>query len=236
MCLCIARELGALAVTAQRDTAALSEGLEDGAEIESNLNSKTSDRIDLSTVVDGVGVDRDVDIDSVAPSGIDLNDRSTSVHDESTVAVVRTLARPDKVPAELNIVHTEDVGEIPAERTPAVILETLKITPLNTLRDCTSPISVVVDNRLAILDNFPNGLADGNDGGNIDVLRNTTTLGQGAASNLLRITSGNSKADASETERLLILGCSKAGQSHNGKDDVLHLVIWFGGRKLLQIP
>jgi len=207
------------AVTTEGDTAALSEGLKDRLDVKSNLNGKTSDRIDLGTVVDGIGVDSASDIDGITPSSINLSDSSTSVHDESTMTTIRALARPGKVPVELDVSHAENVIEIPLEGTPLVILETFELTPGDTLRDSTSPVSLVINNRLTILDDFPNSLADGNDGGNIDV------LSRGIDSITLvfnRLTLRDGKSDIGDEELVVVGSCSKAGKSENSEYDVLH--------------
>jgi len=215
------RDLGTTAVTTKSNTAALSEGLKDSLDVKSNLNSETSDGIDLGTVVDGVGVNSASDIDGVTPSGIDLSNSSTSVHDEATMTVVRALARPGKVPVELDVSHAKNVVEIPSEGTPLVILETLELTPRNILWYSTSPVSLVINNRLTVLDDLPNSLADGNDGGDIDVLgrsRNNIT-------NIFnRLTLRDGELDISNEELVILGGCSKASHGHKGKYDVLHCI------------
>jgi len=212
------------AVATQRDTAALSEGLDDRLDIKSNLNGKTGDGVDLGTVVDGVGVNSAGDIDGVTPSGIDLSDSSTSVHDESTVAVVGALARPGEVPVELNVSHAKNVVEIPLEGTPLVILEALELTPGDALGDSTSPVSLVINNRLTVLDDLPNGLADGDDGGDIDVLGGDRSDLTGV---FLRLGLRDGEPDILQ-KKLVVVGSSKASQSQNSKYDVLHCVSSIG--------
>jgi len=207
------------AVATQRDTAALSEGLDDRLDIKSNLNGKTGDGVDLGTVVDGVGVNSAGDIDGVTPSGVDLSDSSTSVHDEATMTVVRALARPGEVPVELDVSHAKNVVEIPSEGTPLVILEALEFTPFNTLWHSTSPVSLVINNGLTVLDDLPNSLADGNDGGDIDVLGRSRSN----VTNVFdRVSLRDGELDISNEELVILGGCSKASQGHNSKYDVLH--------------
>jgi len=217
--LCIAGDLGSLTVTAQRDAATLGEGLEDRAEIESNLNTETSDGIKLGTVVDGGGVDSDLHVDSVTPSGVDLNDGSTSVHDEGTMAIVGTLAGPDEIPPELDVVHAIEVVEIPAEGTPAVVLEALKLVPFYTLGHCTSPVSLVVNNRLAVLDDFPHGLADGDDGRNVDVVLRIRLLKlDRRAGELHRSSSGGGQTHASKNKVFVLQSKSNVSKSQKIND------------------
>jgi len=209
---------GAAAVTTKSDTATLGEGLKDSLDVESNLDGETSDGVDLGTVVDGVGIDCAGDIDGVAPSGVDLSDSSTGVHDESTVAVVGALARPGEVPVELNVSHANNIVEVPLEGTPLIVLEALELTPGDALRDSTGPVSLVVDDRLAVLDDLPNGLADGDDGGNVDVLWRRSS---DVASVLDGLGGGNSEPGVLDEEvSVLRGGSSKACQGHDSKDEL----------------
>jgi len=166
----VASNLLARAVTTDIDTATSSLGLEDSLDVESDLDVETSDRIDLSTVVGGSLVDIGLDIDSEAPSSIDLLDSSTDIDKELTVSLIAALAGPSKVPEELNSGHAINVGESPAERSPLGILEALKIHPVNILGDCTSPVALVVDDGLTSLDDIPDSLADGNDLVNVNLV------------------------------------------------------------------
>jgi len=226
--LCVARELGGLAITTKSNAAALGERLDNRAEIKGHLNSETSDGIDLGTVVDGIGVDSAGDVDGVAPSGIDLNDGGAGVHDERTVAVVRALAGPDEVPGELDVVHAVKVVEIPAERTPAVVVEALHVARLSALGDCASPVSLVVNNRLAVLDNIPGSLAHSDDGGNVDVSGKRTRArvrGGGAAGVLYRLARGDSELNVSKKKAFVAIRDSKASNSQKSKEDEFHFFL-----------
>jgi len=164
------------AVTMDGNTATLSEGLKNSLDFHGNLNSKTGDGVDLSAVVGGIGINSAVHIDSVTPSSINFFDASANINEERTMTIVRTLARISKVELEVNIGHTESVLESPAERTIGHILEVFKIHPVNTLRDSTSPIVLVVNNRLTLLDYFPNLLADSDEIINVDFIMNNGSI------------------------------------------------------------
>jgi len=164
-----ASNLLARAVTTDVDAAADGLGLEDSLDVERDLDVEAGDGIDLSAVVGGGLVDADLGIDGVAPSSIDLLDGGASVHDELAVAVVAALAGPGELPLEIDGGEAVEVLEGPAEGSPLLVLEALEIHPGDTLRDSTSPVGLVVHNRGVCLDKLPHSLADGNDGGNVDV-------------------------------------------------------------------
>jgi len=152
------------------DAAALGEGLKDGLNVHGNLDCKTSDGVDLSTVVSRLLVDGGLHIDGVAPGGVDLLDGSADVQKEGAVAVVGALAGIGEVPAEVDVGGAEGVLELPAEGTVGHVLEALKIHPVDALGDGTGPVILVVDDRLALLDDLPNLLADLDQLVDVDVL------------------------------------------------------------------
>ena len=169
-CLVAASKNLASAVTTDGDTAALGEGLDDRLDLESDLDGKAGDGVDLGAVVDGVLVDDGVDVDGEAPGGVDLLDGSADVHEEAAVAVVRALAREREVELELDGGHAEGVLERPAEGTPGHVTEALEVHPLDVLRDDARPVVLVVDDGLAGLDDLPDLLADRDELVDVDVL------------------------------------------------------------------
>jgi len=149
-----------LAVTVDGDTAAFGEGLKDSLDLHGNLDGETGDGIDLGTVVGGLSVNNSIHVNSVAPSDIDLLDASADVKEESAMAVVGALASIREVPLEVDVGDAESVLELPAEGTERHVLEALEIIPLHILGDSTCPVVLVVNNRLTLLDDFPNLLAN----------------------------------------------------------------------------
>jgi len=182
------------------NTAALSVGLEDGLDIHGNLNRKTGDGVDLSTVVGNVGINGGIHVDGVAPSSIDLLDGSTDVKKERTVTIVRALAGIREVPLEVDVGHTESVLENPSERTEGHILEALKIHPINTLRNSTSPIILVINDRLTLLHDLPDLLANGDD--LVDVNAAVVLIGTGSVRLLNSATSGASQLNSGGTKNI----------------------------------
>jgi len=148
------------AVTVDGDAAALGEGLNDSLDLHGDLDGKTSDGIDLGTVVGGLRVNNSIHVNSVAPSDVDLLDASADVKEESAMTVVRALASIREVPLEVDVGDTESVLEFPAEGTERPVLEALKLIPLHILGDSTCPVILVVNNGLTLLDDFPNLLAN----------------------------------------------------------------------------
>jgi len=203
------------AITMDGDTATLSEGLKNSLNIHSNFNSKTGDRIDLGTVVGWVGIDGSLHIDGVTPSSIDLLDGSTDVKKESTMTIVRTLARVSKVPGELDISNTESVLENPSEGTIGHILETFKVHPVDTLGDSTSPIVLVIHNRLASLDDIPDLLA------NLNELVNVNIFGKRLLGRKSNIALDSSVKRSGDCVRSLDRTDGGSGQSDGGGEEVI---------------
>jgi len=145
-------------------------GLEDSLDLDGDVDVETGDGIDLGAVVGGSLIDLGLDIDSEAPRSIDLLNSSADIDKELAVALVAALASPGELPLELSSSGAIEVLEGPAEGTPVGILEALKISPVNTLGDSASPVSLVVHNRSIGLDDFPDGLADGDDLVDVDIV------------------------------------------------------------------
>jgi len=144
--------------------------LEDSLDLDGDVDVETGDGVDLGAVVGGSLIDISIDIDSEAPRSIDLLDSSADIDKELTMALIAALASPGKLPLELSSSGTINVLESPAEGSPVDILETLKLHPVNTLRNSTSPVGLVVHDRSIGLDNFPDGLADGDDLVDVDII------------------------------------------------------------------
>jgi len=210
-----------------RYAAAFSERLENSLNVHGNFNSKTSNRIDLSTVVGRVGIDSAVHIDSVAPSSIDFLDGGTDIKEEGAMTIVRALASIREVPLEVDVGHTESVLESPTERTIGHVLEALKIIPINTLRNSTSPIILVINNRLTLLDDFPDLLADSNEIVDADITIINTRRESGSldafetsVDGVLLLNSGKlrkSQSDSGGAENILRNCECNAGNSNNSK-------------------
>jgi len=164
---------GGSAITMDGNTTTFSVGLKNRLNIHSNFDGKTSNGINLSTIVSNVVINGGTNINSVTPSSIDLFDGSANIKKEGTMTVVRTLASIREMPFEINVGHTQNVLESPSERSIVHILETLKIQPINTLRNSTSPIVLGINNRLTSLHDFPNLLTNSNDLIDIDILDRT---------------------------------------------------------------
>jgi len=204
------------------DTAALSEGLQDGLDLHGHLNCKTGDGIDLGTVVSGVGVDGSIHINGVAPSSIDLLDGSTDVHEEGTVTVVGALASIGEVPLEVDLSNAESVLENPGEGTIGIVLEALKIRPLDTLRDTTGPVILVVDDGLTSLHDLPNLLADLDKLVDVDlaIVQLVLVLAKEVARILNGAVDGAGEGDRSDADLVIGEGCQcdtgNSEQCNNG--------------------
>jgi len=212
----VASNLLASAVTTDIDAAASSLGLEDSLDVHSDLDVETSDGIDLSAVVGGGLVDSGLDVDGEAPSSIDLLDGSADVDKELAVALIAALAGPSELPEELNSGHAIDVLEGPAEGSPLGILEALEIHPVNTLGNSTSPVVLVVDNGLAFLDNLPDGLADGDDLVDVNLVLARSDIARSVNTRDNLDLSGSLGVDDLDSERLVLLSES---ENSNKKSD-----------------
>jgi len=233
MYLVVARKNSGSAITVDGNTATLGEGLKNSLDLHSDLNSETSDGIDLCAVVGGIGINGGVHIDSVAPCGIDLLDGSADVEKEGTVAVVGALASIGEVPLEVHVGHAESVLESPGEGAIRHILEALEIHPINVLGDSTSPIILVINNSLTFLDDLPHLLADGNDLIDVDIIMNGSgeiggsdavqTSGSGVG--LFDCTKSRAgQSDGGDTEIIVICGECDASNNNKSKNST-HLLI-----------
>jgi len=212
------------AITTDSDTAALCEALEDGRDLESDLDLESGDGIDGSAVIDGVAVDSGRSIDCEAPSTVNLLNASADISEEGALAAVSALAVKDKVPLEADGLHAIDVGEGPAERTPGCITPASERRGAGALGDGARPVDLEIDNRLAVADDGPEGLADADEGVDVDAETLRAGIHKGGRGDRNNVRLGVDAGNLDNTDVVVVGSKDNTGKKNKRKNQIEDMV------------